>query len=578
MGSEEKAAATLNATFIRPAKFYLNGFSNIPHVKFYYVFLCFVYIITVFGNGLLLSVIYLVKTLHTPKYMIVFNLALTDLCGSTALIPKLLDTFLFDNRNLGKHILVMGSEEKAAATLNATFIRPAKFYLNGFSNIPHVKFYYVFLCFVYIITVFGNGLLLSVIYLVKTLHTPKYMIIFNLALTDLCGSTALIPKLLDTFLFDNRYIAYEACLAYMFFVLFFTSMQSWTLVTMSYDRFIAICFPLRNLGKRILVMGSEEKAAATLNATFIRPAKFYLNGFSNIPHVKFYYVFLCFVYIITVFGNGLLLSVIYLVKTLHTPKYMIVFNLALTDLCGSTALIPKLLDTFLFDNRYIPYEACLAYMFFVMFLASMQSWTLVTMSYDRFIAIYFPLRYHSIVTKQSIAALLLVSWIMLSSLWASTVKLIDRLSFCRSLVVESFFCDHFSVFVLACNDKSLNSIVAYVAFTAILCVPLILIGLTYVSISVALSKIASGKERLKALKTCTSHLILVAIFFLPILSTNIASVTSYIHPNARIVNASLTQALPALLNPIVYSLKTEEVLNSIKKLFKRNKSDKITLP
>lgn len=324
-------------------------------------------------------------------------------------------------------------------------------------------------------------------------------------------------------------------------------------------------------------MDPEVKAAAILNATFVRPAKFYLSGFFNIPHVKYYYVFLCFVYIMTVLGNGVLLSVIYLVKTLHTPKYMIVFNMALIDLCGSTALIPKLLDTFLFDRRYIVYEACLSYMFFVLFFVGMQSWTLVTMSYDRFIAICFPLKYHSIVTKPAIAAMLLFACFFLLSLVTYVVRLIDRLSFCRSVVVKSFFCDHAPVYTLACNDTSLNSIMAYVAFIIILCIPLVLIALTYVCISIALSRIASGKERVKALKTCTSHLILVAIFFLPILSTNIAAVSSYIHPNARIINSSLTQTLPAFLNPIVYSLKTEEVLNSIRKLFKRNRISKTTM-
>lgn len=285
-------------------------------------------------------------------------------------------------------------------------------------------------------------------------------------------------------------------------------------------------------------MDPEVKAATILNATFVRPAKFYLRGFFNIPNVKYYYVFLCFVYIMTVLGNGVLLSVIYQVRTLHTPKYMIVFNLALVDLCGSTALIPKLLDTFLFDRKYIVYEACLSYMFFVLFFVSMQSWTLVTMSYDRFIAICFPLRYHSIVTKPAIAAMLLFTWFSLLSLLTYTVWLIDRLSFCRSLVVKSFFCDHAPVYTLACNDTSLNNIMAYVAFIIILCIPLVLIALTYVCISITLSRIASGKERVKALKTCTSHLILVAIFFLAIVSTNIAAVSSYIHPNARIVNSS----------------------------------------
>ncbi|XP_030601425.1 LOW QUALITY PROTEIN: olfactory receptor 1496-like [Archocentrus centrarchus] len=244
-------------------------------------------------------------------------------------------------------------------------------------------------------------------------------------------------------------------------------------------------------------------------------------------------MFLCFVYIMTVLGNGFLLSVISLVKTLHTPKYMIVLNMALTDLCASTALIPKLLDTFLFERRYIVYEACLSYMFFVLFFASVQSWTLVTMAYDRLIAICFPLRYHSFVTETSITAILIFVWIFLVSVIATMVGLLNRLSFCSSLVVNSFFCDHGPVFRLACNDTSLNYKFSIFLIVIIVIIPVIFVVVTYVCISIALSRTASREERLRALKTCTSHLILVAIFFLPYVGTNIAIWASYTHPNIR---------------------------------------------
>ncbi|XP_026184483.1 olfactory receptor 1496-like [Mastacembelus armatus] len=318
-------------------------------------------------------------------------------------------------------------------------------------------------------------------------------------------------------------------------------------------------------------MAPDKKASTISNVTFVRPAKFYLSGFSNITHVTYFYIFLCFVYIMTVVGNVLLLSVIFLVKTLHTPKYMIVFNLALTDLCGSTALIPKVLDTFLFDNRYIVYEACLSYMFFVLVFGSVQSWTLVIMAYDRFIAICFPLRYNSIVTKPAIAAMLLLVWVVSLSIISCLVGLLDRLSFCGSLVIQSFYCDHGPTYRLACNDTSLNYTMANAVFIILICFPPLLIVLTYVCIAIALSRIASAKERVKALKTCTSHLILVAIFYLPLLGTNIAALTSSLHPNARIINSTLTHTIPALLNPIIYSLKTEEVLNSIRKLCKNSR-------
>uniref|UniRef100_A0A3Q3SQU1 G-protein coupled receptors family 1 profile domain-containing protein n=1 Tax=Mastacembelus armatus TaxID=205130 RepID=A0A3Q3SQU1_9TELE len=282
--------------------------------------------------------------------------------------------------------------------------------------------------------------------------------------------------------------------------------------------------------------------------------------------VTYFYTFLSFVYIMTVVGNVLLLSGIFLVKTLHTPKYMIMFNLALTDLCGSTALIPKLLDTFLFDNRYIVYEdSCLSYMFFVYLFVDVQSWTLI-MAYNRFIAICFPLRYHSIVTKPAIAAMLLLVWVAIMTITAFMVGLLDHFSFCGSLVIQSFFCDLGIILDLACGDTSLYSNFSFLSFLLSVCLPPILIILTYICIAIALSRIASRKERLKALKTCTSHLILVAICFSPVLFINIAYLISGLDHNGRIINITLAHIIPPLLNPILYSLKTEEVLNSIKKL------------
>uniref|UniRef100_A0A3Q2NNF7 Olfactory receptor 1-like n=1 Tax=Fundulus heteroclitus TaxID=8078 RepID=A0A3Q2NNF7_FUNHE len=304
---------------------------------------------------------------------------------------------------------------------------------------------------------------------------------------------------------------------------------------------------------------------------------FSYGGSSYLSKKNYYYVFLCFVYIMTVLSNGFLLSVIYLVKTLHTPKYIIVFNLAFTDLCGSTALIPKLLDTFLFDRRYIVYEACLTYMFFVLLFGGIQSWTLVTMAYDRLIAICFPLSYHSIITTKSIVSILLSSWIILVAVIAILAVFINRLSFCASIEIKTFFCDHGPIYQLACNDISYSYNMAAVALILIICIPLILISGSYVFISIALARTTSREERLRALKTCTSHLILVALFFLPFVGTNIAVLTSYIHPNARNINSSLTYTVPPLLNPIIYSLKTEEVRNAIRRLCKRDKLNKIAI-
>ncbi|XP_036416920.1 olfactory receptor 1496-like [Colossoma macropomum] len=317
------------------------------------------------------------------------------------------------------------------------------------------------------------------------------------------------------------------------------------------------------------------QSVSSTNATFIRPSNFYMSGLYNVPHAKYYYVFLCFVYAVTVLGNLFIMGTIYLAHSLHTAKYIAVFNLALCDLCGSSALIPKLLDMFLFENQYISYEACLANMFFVYVFMAMQSLTLLAMAYDRLIAICFPLRYHAIVTKTAMTLIIGVMWILSLSAHALMVALITRLFFCKSTTINSYYCDHGPVYSLACNDNSMNSIIGSVLTAALLYIPLMLIALSYVCIAFALQKISHGVERIKAIKTCTSHVILVAMFYIPIISVYTVALTTYIDSNVAIINTALTQTIPPMLNPIMYTLKTEEVLQSVKVLYKRAKVNSV---
>ncbi len=287
-------------------------------------------------------------------------------------------------------------------------------------------------------------------------------------------------------------------------------------------------------------------------------------------------MFLCFVYAVTIVGNLFIMCTIYLSRRLHTAKYIAVFNLALSDLCGSSTLVPKLIDMFLFQHQYVSYEACLMNMFFVFHFMNIQSLTLLALAYDRLVAICFPLQYHAIITKTFMSLLISSMWMFSMVLFAVLVGLVSRLSFCRSTEVDSYFCDHGPVISLSCNSNFINYLIAYILFGLLICLPVIVIILSYCCIAAALLKIAHGADRIKAMKTCTSHLVLVAVFYLPILSVNVKSMSTSIDPNSRIINNSLTQIIPPMLNPIIYTLKTEEVMQSIKELYKRNRVNTIT--
>uniref|UniRef100_A0A3B3WQV5 G-protein coupled receptors family 1 profile domain-containing protein n=1 Tax=Poecilia mexicana TaxID=48701 RepID=A0A3B3WQV5_9TELE len=309
------------------------------------------------------------------------------------------------------------------------------------------------------------------------------------------------------------------------------------------------------------------------NITFVRPAYFIITGFIGIPNVNFYFVFLLFVYVLSVVGNGTVLTLIIVDHTLKGPKYVAVFSLALTDILSSTAFLPKIIDIFLFNHRYISYNECLTFMFFGFTLPAMQSFNLVALSYDRLMAIMYPLHYQVKVTQRSMINLIAFLWIFTITLILIVVGFITRLSFCKSVVINSYFCDHGPVYRLGCNDVSPSRVIGVLCPVIMLWLPLAFILATYCCIVYALSKISTAQERRKALKTCTGHLSLVAIYFIPILIT--FTIGAEIHPNARIINLSLTSVFPPMLNPIVYVLHTQEIRLSIKRILKFTQRDKV---
>nr|XP_020444352.1 olfactory receptor-like protein DTMT [Monopterus albus] len=193
------------------------------------------------------------------------------------------------------------------------------------------------------------------------------------------------------------------------------------------------------------------------NTTFVHPAYFIISGFIDIPDMKYYYVFLFFVYIVSVLGNTAVMGIICLDHTLRTPKYIAVFNLAFADLVGSSALVPKVFDIFQFDHPYIVYNDCFTFMFFCYACLSMEPLNLVALAYDRLIAIIFPLHYQVKVTHRFMFSLIASFWLFASSVVVIAVVPLTTLSYCKSVVINSYFCDYALVHRLACNENMIRT-------------------------------------------------------------------------------------------------------------------------
>ncbi|XP_067221863.1 olfactory receptor 1E16-like [Chanodichthys erythropterus] len=308
------------------------------------------------------------------------------------------------------------------------------------------------------------------------------------------------------------------------------------------------------------------------NISIVHPEYFFITGLTDAPYSTYFYIFIFITYFISVIGNLIVLLIIALHRSLHSPMYIGVFNLALADLGETNALIPNMMKHFVFDSRYISYNDCLANMFFVNVFIIAQTYTLVVLAFDRFIAICLPLRYNTIVNNKFMAIVFSVIWAFNTFMNTISTSLITRLSFCKSNVIESWYCDYERLMNMPCNDSTIHKIMVFILEAFFLVAPPFIILLSYVGIFFALCKITTWEGRFKALKTCVSHLLVVGSFFLPIIS-NI--VTGY-YPNAKIIGGTLSLTLPPMLNPIIYVLTTAKIKDLIRKML-NNRSAPIRL-
>lgn len=309
------------------------------------------------------------------------------------------------------------------------------------------------------------------------------------------------------------------------------------------------------------------------SSVLIHPPGFYIIGFTSMPFANLYFIFLAFVYVVSVVFNTFLIYIITLDLRLHNPKFMAVGNLAVVDLVLNTCIIPGMLKAFLAKNNFVPFNLCMVQMYVYYSFISMESFSIAVLAYDRMIAICFPLRHGSINTMTSMSCILGVIWCFCLGIPIFSTSIMTRLSYCDSVNVYSYFCDYAPVFRLACNDNSLQWAVASVLSLVILLGPLSFIILSYMSILIAVFRMKSVESRVKVLATCTEHLILVAVFFFPVLTIFMVGLLARIKPDPdlRVLSLSLASCIPPCLNPIVYSLKTKEIKSKVLTMFRRIK-------
>ncbi|XP_042528443.1 olfactory receptor 4K3-like [Dipodomys spectabilis] len=271
-------------------------------------------------------------------------------------------------------------------------------------------------------------------------------------------------------------------------------------------------------------------------------------------------------YLLTVVGNLFVVLLIIADHHLHSPMYFLLANLSFVDFCLSSVTTPKLTTDLLQENKTISFGGCMSQILGVHFFGGAEMVLLVTMAYDRYVAICKPLRYSSIMDRQRCIWLVLTGWIIGFVHATSQLIMIWGLPFCGPRMVDSFFCDIPLVLKLACMDTATLGILinADSGVLATTCFILVMISYTHILLTVLLR---SQDAASKALSTCTSHITVVVLFFGP-------CIFIYLWPVSitwvdKFLGVSYTAITP-LLNPAIYTLRNKEIKNAMKKLINKH--------
>ncbi|XP_044850599.1 olfactory receptor 51G2-like [Mauremys mutica] len=276
----------------------------------------------------------------------------------------------------------------------------------------------------------------------------------------------------------------------------------------------------------------------------------------------------CFMYVISIVGNSVILFIVKTDSSLHEPMYIFLSMLAITDLGISISTMPTILGIYLFNSREISLDACLAQLFFIHLLQCIESSLLLLMALDRFIAIYNPLRYAAILILPRIAKMGLVAVLRAMVIILPLPFLLKRFQYCQANFFSHSYCVHREVMKMACSDIRVNII--YGLFTKLLTMGLdsLLIFLSYVMIFKTVLSITSYEDCLRALNTCISHLCAVLLFYTPDISlTVIQSFEKDSSPLLQILLGYMSLLLPPLMNPIVYSMKSKHLRVRVIRVF-----------
>ncbi|XP_018424010.1 PREDICTED: olfactory receptor 1019-like [Nanorana parkeri] len=286
---------------------------------------------------------------------------------------------------------------------------------------------------------------------------------------------------------------------------------------------------------------------------------------SDLKHILF--TFFLVIYTLTLFQNMGLIVLISSNSQLHTPMYSFLCHLSLLDICYSSSVSIRMLMDFVSDKRSISVAGCGLQMFSYAGFGGTECLLLAAMSYDRYVAICHPLSYLQMMSKQTVAILLVLCYLggFLNAVVETCFSLL-HLDFCEPRPhIHHFYCDVIALIVISCGDTRLNQLIlfSFVGFIELSSLLVILVSYLYIIISVV--RIRSSTGRKKAFSTCASHLTVVTLFYGTIIFMYLRPSSAYSPEQDKLIAVFFTIIIP-FLNPLIYSLRNRDVKTSAKKL------------
>ncbi|XP_010616260.1 olfactory receptor 51V1 [Fukomys damarensis] len=307
----------------------------------------------------------------------------------------------------------------------------------------------------------------------------------------------------------------------------------------------------------------------TISISNLNSSGFVLTGFTGLA-IDYLWVSISFslIYAMVFLGNCMVLHMIRTEPSLHEPMFYFLAMLALTDLFMGLSTVHTVLGVLWGFTEEISLDSCIAQSYFIHGLSLMESSVLLTMSFDRYIAICNPLRYSSILTHDNIRKIGIIILCRSLLLISPAIIRLKFLNYCRPHILSHSFCLHQDLIQMACSDIHFNSFYALALVVSIFLLDAVLILISYILILHVVLAIASRKERMKSLQTCVSHICAVLVFYIPIIGlTMVHRFGKHLSPLVHVLMGNIYILFPPLMNPIIYSIKTQQIRRRVQRLF-----------